>query len=117
MAECSPVITSKTEIPGAVRRAVGRAGQAHQPGHALHQQVVAGQPRAAAGAEAADRAVDDAVVAGAHGVVVQAEPCRPPGLKFWMNTSARADSSCATLKVVRSFRSKAIDRLLRLTAR
>src|SRR3712207_8201389 len=44
---------------GAVRRSVRVAGQAHQPGDRLHPEVVAGDVPAGAGAEAADRGVDD----------------------------------------------------------
>ena len=62
MVACRPAITSKTEMPARYGRPVGVAGQAHQAGHRLHDQVVAGQVAAAARAEAADRGVDDARV-------------------------------------------------------
>ena len=48
MAACRPAITSNTEIAGPVRRAVRVAGQAHQAGHGLDHEVVAGQCRAPA---------------------------------------------------------------------
>ena len=81
MTECMPVITSKTEMPARNGWPARGAGQAHQPGHALDQEVVAGQLRAAGGAEAADRAVDDRLVAGPDGVVVQAEAGQAAGLE------------------------------------
>jgi hypothetical protein len=67
---------------GAVRLAVGLAGQAHEPGDGLHDQVVAGQLLAArAAAEAADRGVDDPGVVRRHGGVVQAEAAQAAGLE------------------------------------
>ena len=59
----------------------GVAGQAHQPGDRLHDQVVAGQRRALpAAAEAADRGVDDAAgCAAATVVVVEPEAGQPAG--------------------------------------
>ena len=64
---------------GPVRLAAGRPGQAHQPGDRLHDQVVAGQRGAAAGAEAGDRGVDDARVGRRHRVVVEPEAGQPAG--------------------------------------
>ena len=42
-AECSPVITSNREIPDRYGGASGAAGEAHQAGHGLDEEVVAGQ--------------------------------------------------------------------------
>ena len=81
MTKCSPVITSNTEMPGAVGRALGVAGQAHQAGHGLDEEVVAGQVLLGRGAEAADGAVDAAWVAGRDRLVVQAEASQAPGLE------------------------------------
>jgi hypothetical protein len=58
--------------PGAVRRPVRVAGQAHQAGQRLHHEVVARHRGTLAGAEAADRGIDDALVGGRDAVVVQA---------------------------------------------
>ena len=66
---------------GPERRTVGIAGEAHQPGHGLHDQVVAGQPRALGGAEPADREVHQARVDGRRGVVVEAELGERAGLE------------------------------------
>ena len=62
---CSPAITSNTEMPARKAGAVGVAREAHQPGHGLDDQVVAGQPGALGGAEPADREVDEPGVAAA----------------------------------------------------
>src|ERR1700744_6796355 len=77
-AVCRPVNTSKTEMPD---RNGGGAGQAHQAGHALGQDVVAGQGCALARAEAADRGVDDRGIVGGDAVVVQAEAPQAAGLE------------------------------------
>ena len=45
---CRPVITSNTEMPARYGGPSGIPGQAHQPGHRLDDQVVAGQPAPAA---------------------------------------------------------------------
>ncbi len=51
--------------------AVGLAGDAHQATNGLHEQVVARQHRAGAGAEAGDRAVDQRLVVGAELVIAE----------------------------------------------
>ena len=56
------------------------AGQAHQPGDGLHDQVVAGQlATLLAAPEAADRGVDDAGVGRLDALVVQSEPGQAAG--------------------------------------
>ena len=68
--------------PRAVGRALGVAGQAHQPRDGLDHEVVAGQVASAgSAAEAADRGVDDAGVVGADAVVVEPEPRQAPRLE------------------------------------
>jgi hypothetical protein len=67
---------------GAERLAVRVAGEAHQARDRLHDEVVAGQRRAAGlAAEAADRRVHDAGVGGRHGGVVEAEAGQATGLE------------------------------------
>ncbi len=66
---------------GPVRRPGWIPGQAHQAGHGLHHEVVAGQVAAFASAESADRGVDDGRVDSADGFVVQAEPAESAGLE------------------------------------
>ena len=56
---------------GAEGRAVGGAGEAHQPGHRLDHEVVARHVPAAGGPEARDRGVDQPRVVGRDGLVVQ----------------------------------------------
>ena len=67
--------------PGPERRPVRVTGQAHQPGHGLHHEVIPGQVLAAARAEAADRGVDDARVRRADRLVVQPVAGQPAGLE------------------------------------
>ena len=64
-----------------VRRPVRVTGQAHQAGHGLDHEVVAGQVLAPGRAETADRGVDDGRVDGADRVVVEAELGEPAGLE------------------------------------
>ena len=104
---------------GAVGLAVGGAGQAHQAGDGLHDQVVAGQRRPArTAAEAADRGVDDApgwwrrrcrsrARSGPARPAGSSRPARRPG----------GPARCATARSAGSARSSAIDRLLRLMLR
>ena len=83
-----------------VRRPVLGPGDRHQPGLGLRDEVVAGAAgRLALGAEARDRAVDDARVALAHAARSprRAGP-RPPTLKFSITMSARAHSSSASAR-------------------
>ena len=98
-AECSPVNTSNTEMPDRNGGVSGPAGQAHQPGHALGQDVVTGQRRALARAEPADRAVDDGGVAGGDAVVVQAETGQPAGLEV-LDEDVRPVGQLAGYRVV-----------------
>ncbi len=65
--------------PGPVGRPVRLAGQAHQPRHGLHHQIVARHPRAGPRPEPADRGVDDAGVGRADGVVVEPVLGQPAG--------------------------------------
>ena len=61
-------------MPTRVGLGAGQPGDAHQPAHALGDLVDAAAVGVGAVlAEARDRAVDEARVAGAHGVVVEAE--------------------------------------------
>ncbi len=64
-----------------VGRPVRVTGQAHQTGHGLHDQVVAGQGGPTGRAEPGDGHVDDPRVGPGHGVVVQPEPGQPVGLE------------------------------------
>ncbi len=66
---------------GPERWAVRIAGQAHQARHRLHHQVVTRQVPAATRAEAADRGVHDAGVAGPDRLVVEPEPGQAAGLE------------------------------------
>ncbi len=64
------------DLGGLVRR---RAGDAHEPAHRLHEQVVPGHRRPGPGAEPRDRRVDHAGVGRRDGFVAQAEARHRPG--------------------------------------
>ena len=66
-------------MPARYGRTVRRSGQAHQAGHRLYQQVVAGKCGALTRPEAADRAVDDGRVTRCDRLVVQPEPAQCAG--------------------------------------
>lgn len=65
--------------PGPVGRAVGVTGQAHQAGHGLHHQVVAGHVTPGTGSETADGRVDHARIGGTDAVVAEPEPVHAAG--------------------------------------
>ena len=60
--------------PDLLRRPVRLAGDVHDPGHALDEEIVAGALRVGPGlAEAGDRAIDEPRVERAQALVVEAE--------------------------------------------
>ena len=83
---------SATRHADLLRRAVGLAGQVHDPAHALDDEVVAGARRVGAVlAEAGDRAIDQPRVERLEARRNRARICAsPPTLKFSITTSASA---------------------------
>ena len=89
MAQNSPAVRSATGDADAHRALAGRAGDRHQPAHALRDLIEA-RPLVVGAvlAEAGDAAIDDARVDLAQALVVDAERALTSGRKFSTTTSA-----------------------------